>query len=89
MRTRMGQAVIELCLGIVAIMVIVSAFYYFARHMAKSLEVQNHLRQRGATYSARVKVEDSFAKEVFGRETLNVNEPHGVVNRTIPQTWPE
>jgi len=86
-RTRRGQAVIELCLGLVAILTIVSALYYFARHMTKSLEVQNHLRQNGATYSARIKIEEDFAKEVFGRQNLDVNEPHGVVNRTIPESW--
>jgi len=89
MRIEPGQAVVELCLGLVAILIVVSALCYFSRHMTKSLEVQNHLRQDGATYSARIMVDEPLAKELLGRRNIDVNEPHGAVSRTIPESWVE
>ena len=83
MRTRRGQALIELTLGLFALALLVSAFAYVVQYMVRSLRVQNQLRTPSPIYSDRVKLDDFAAAEVFGQKTLHVNEPHGQTDRSI------
>lgn len=81
--TKQGQAIIELALGLVAIMILVSAFFYLARYMAKSLKIQNQLRSPSPIYAESIKLDDFASEEVFGQKNLHINEPHGTTDRTI------
>jgi len=83
MRTRLGQALIELTLGLFAIALLVSAFVYFAQYMTRSLKIQNHLRSRAPIYADSIRLDAFAADEVFGMKNLHINEPHGSTDRTI------
>jgi len=83
MRTERGQAVIELAIGLVAIMILTSAFFYLSRYMAKSLRIQNQIRSPTPVYATSIELDDFASEEVFGMKNLHINEPHGVTDRSI------
>ena len=84
MRTRRGQALMELAVGMFTIALLLSAVFVFTRYIARSLEIQNHLRSSGwETYADSIRVDDFAAKEVFGSPVLHIREPRGVTDRTI------
>jgi len=56
MRTRRGQAMIELALGMLALVMVVSALCGFAVYVARSLEVQNSARSGSRVSGGDVKV---------------------------------
>jgi len=81
--TKRGQAVIELAIGLVVVIVLVSAFFYLAHYMTKSLKIQNQLRSPTPVYADSIELDAFAAKEVFGMKNLHINEPHGTTDRTI------
>ena len=83
-RTRRGQALIELAVGMLTLALIVSALCVFVRYITRSLEIENHIRAPGqATHTAEVQLDDFAADKVFGTRTLDIKEPRGVTDRTI------
>ena len=84
MRTRRGQALIELAVGMFTIALLMSAFFFFVKYIVRSLEIQNHLRSPGqATYADSIKLDDFAANEVFGLKNLHIMEPRGATDRSI------
>ena len=83
-RTRRGQALIELAVGMLTLALIVSALCVFVRYITRSLEIENHIRAPGqATHTAEVQLDDFAADKVFGTRTLDIKEPRGATDRTI------
>ena len=83
-RTRRGQALMELAVGMLTIAILLSALFYFVKYTVRSLEIQNHLRSPGqATYADSIKLDDFAAKKVFGLKNLHIKEPRGTTDRTI------
>jgi len=80
---RRGQAVIELTIGLVVVLILVSAFFYLSRYMAKSLKIQNQLRSPTPVYAASIELNDFARTAVFGMKNLHINEPHGTTDRKI------
>ena len=84
MRTRRGQALMELAVGMFTTALLLSASFFFVKYIARSLEIQNHLRTPGqATYADSIKLDDFAANEVFGMKNLHIMEPRGETDRTI------
>ena len=84
MRTRRGQALMELAVGMFTLALLLSAILVFTRFIARSLEIQNHLRSSGqATYADKIELEDFAANEIFGFRNLHILEPRGTTDRTI------
>ena len=84
MRTRRGQALMELAVGMFTLALLLSAIFVFVRYIARSLEIENHLRSPGqATYADKIKLDDFAANSVFGSKSLHIMEPRGVTDRTI------
>jgi len=81
MRTRRGQALMELAVGMFAIALVAGCLTVFAVFMAKSLAVQNSLRSSSPQPSG-AKVEfGEFLYGIVGRHWLIVNE-----SVTLPST---
>ena len=83
---RRGQALMELAVGMFALALVVSALCGFAVYIAKSLKMQNALREGNGGISAKIdRVEvGAFASEyLFGRETLVIREKVTLPERTI------
>lgn len=81
-----GQALMELVIGMFALALVVSALCGFAVYIAKSLRVQNELRQNdGRTNSGSDSVEvGGFASRyVFGNEALRIEERVELPDRMI------
>ena len=89
MRTKAkgGQALMELAVGMFAIALIVTVLCAFAQYIAKSLEMENHIRSHTATYAAKIELERFAVEKVFGAQTLHIMEPHGPTDRSIPRSW--
>ena len=84
MRTRRGQALMELAVGMLTIAILLSASFFLVKYMARSLQIQNHLRTPGqATYADSIRLDDFAANEVFGMKNLHIMEPRGETDRTI------
>ena len=81
---RRGQALMELAVGMFTTALLLSASFFFVKYIARSLEIQNHLRTPGqATYADSIKLDDFAANEVFGMKNLHIMEPRGETDRTI------
>ena len=74
----------ELAVGMFALALIVSVLCVFARYIAKSLEIQNHVRSSNAVFGAKVEVDKFVAETVVGDDNLHISEPHGPTDRNIP-----
>ena len=84
MRTRRGQALMELVVGMFTLALLLSASFYFIRYIVRSLEIENHLRKPGqGTYADSIKLDDFAVNEVFGLKNLHIMEPRGETDRTI------
>ena len=84
MRTRRGQALVELAVGMLTIAILLSAIFFFVKYIVRSLEIQNHLRSPGqATYADSIKLDAFASKEVFGMKNLHIMEPRGETDRSI------
>ena len=84
MRTRRGQALMELAVGMLTIAILLSAFFFFVKYIVRSLEIENHLRKPGqGTYADSIELDDFAAKEVFGLKNLHIMEPRGTTDRSI------
>ena len=84
MRTRRGQALMELAVGMFTIALLLSASFFFVKYIVRSLEIENHLRSSGqATFSDSIKLDDFAANEVFGLKNLHIMEPRGTTDRSI------
>lgn len=83
MRIRLGQALMELAVGMFALALVVSALCVFVRYIAKSLSMENHIRCGSAIIAAQIELDDFAAKNVFGSEVLHIKEPRGDPDRTI------
>ena len=74
----------ELAVGMLTLAILVSALCAFVVFIAKSLEIQNHLRSPGqATYAAKVELDAFVADRVFGTRNLHIMEPRGNTDRAI------
>ena len=74
----------ELAVGMFTTALLLSASFFFVKYIARSLEIQNHLRTPGqATYADSIKLDDFAANEVFGMKNLHIMEPRGETDRTI------
>ena len=74
----------ELAVGMFTIALIVGALFHFVRYIARSLEIENHIRKPGqGTYADSIRLEDFAANEIFGMKNLHIKEPRGVTDRTI------
>lgn len=80
MRTRRGQALMELAVGLFSLALVVSFLCGFAVYIASSLEAQNNLRVGLGTgggqntKSGSVEVGQFAAERLFGSETLEYKE---------------
>ena len=84
MRTRRGQALMELAVGMLTIAILLSAYFFFVKYIVRSLEIENHLRKPGqGTYADSIELDDFAAKEVFGLKNLHIMEPRGTTDRSI------
>ena len=74
----------ELAVGMFTTALLLSASFFFVKYIARSLEIQNHLRTPGqATYADSIKLDDFAANEVFGMKNLHIMEPRGTTDRSI------
>ena len=74
----------ELAVGMLTIAILLSASFFLVKYMARSLQIQNHLRTPGqATYADSIRLDDFAANEVFGMKNLHIMEPRGETDRTI------
>ena len=74
----------ELAVGMFTIALVVGALLTFVRYIARSLEIENHIRKPGqGTYADSIRLEDFAANEIFGMRNLHIKEPRGVTDRTI------
>ena len=84
MRTRRGQALIELAVGMFTAALILGALFSFVSYITRSLEIENHLRKPGqGTYADKIELDDFASREIFGMKSLHILEPRGVTDRTI------
>ena len=80
MRTRRGQALMELAVGLFALALVTSALCAFAVYIATSLKAQNDLRSGlghgggSNEKSDSVEVADFAEEHLFGRATLEIRE---------------
>jgi len=74
MRTKRGQAMIELAFGMFALALVVSALCGFAVCIARSLEMQNSLRVKSPSQHDEVQVSEFAAQYVFGKQTVDIKE---------------
>lgn len=82
MRTKRGQALIELAAGMLALAIVVSALCAFAVYIVKSLGVQNSLRSSSPKMNETVEI-GAFAERYFaGTDKLKMNEKW-----VAPPTW--
>lgn len=81
-RSRRGQALMELAVGMFALALVVSALCGFATYIAKSLRVQNHVRT-GGPKSDSVEVGDFAAEHVFGATKIQIKEKLKLPETTI------
>ena len=83
-RAKAGQALMELAVGMFTLALLLSAIFAFTHYIARSLEIQNHLRSPGqATYADKIELGDFAANEVFGLKSLHIMEPRGTTDRSI------
>ena len=74
MRTRRGQALMELAVGMFAIALVAGCLCVFAVFIAKSLKVQNSLRSSSPKPSGEKVEFGDFLQGVLGRHWLVVDE---------------
>jgi len=74
MRTKRGQAMIELAVGMFAVALVVSALCGFAIYIARSLEMQNSLRVKSPSQHDEMQVSDFAAQYIFGKRTIDIRE---------------
>lgn len=82
-RTRRGQALMELAVGMFAFALVVTALCGFAVYIAKSLKMQNSLRTGASTQTATVEFTTFGAKYVFGAERLTIKESVSIPGTAI------
>ena len=82
MRTRRGQAMMELAVGMFAIALVVSVLSVFAVFIAKSLKVQNSLRSSSPQPSGEKVPFGDFLHHILGQRNLIVRE-----NVVLPGTY--
>ena len=82
MRTRRGQALMELAVGMFALALVVSALCGFALYIVKSLRVQNSLRSSAPQPSGEKVELGGILEQVTARKYLIVDE-----KVVMPPTW--
>ena len=82
MRTRRGQALMEMAVGMFAIALVAGCLCVFAVFIAKSLVVQNSLRSSSPQPSGEKVEFGEFLYPVVGQRWLVVDE-----KVSMPQTW--
>lgn len=86
-RVHSGQALVELAAGLFTLALIMSALCVFVEYIAKSLDMENHIRSGDrATIQAKIPVDDFANEHVFGSNELHIKEPRGSTDREIPKT---
>ena len=83
MRTRRGQALMELAVGMFAIALVAGCLCVFAVFIAKSLRVQNSLRSSAPQPSGEKVEFGEFLHGVLGRHWLVVQESVALPPTTI------
>lgn len=76
LRTKRGQALMELAVGIFTVTLLVSLLWSFVVYTVKSLRIQNHLRRKPAVIAAEVDVDELTAKYVTHDAQLHIHEPY-------------
>ena len=84
MRTRRGQALMELAVGMFALALVVSALCGFALYIVKSLRVQNSLRSSAPQPSGEKVELGGVLEQVTARKHLIIDE-----KVVLPPTWVE
>lgn len=84
MRTRRGQAIIEMIAGIFTIALLVSVAVSFCAVVTESLRIENHLREGQTAQTGGEALLDDLVAKLFGMEKLHFREPRGNVSREIP-----
>ena len=74
MRTRRGQALMELAAGLFALALVVSSLCGFAVYIVKSLRVQNSLRSSSPQMNENVEIGEFARVNFAGRNILKMNE---------------
>ena len=74
MRTRRGQAMVELAAGMFAIALVVSALTAFAVYIVRSLRVQNSLRGSSPEWNVDVEIGDFAEKWYADTTSIPMNE---------------
>lgn len=72
MRTRRGQALIELAVGILAVAIVVSALTGFALYIVRSLRAQNTARAGASEGNGKVETQIFLGNDTI--ETMTVDE---------------
>ena len=70
----LGQALIELAVGMLALAILVSALCAFAVYIARSLEVQNSLRGPEPKMNKPVKLDDFAVRHFAGKDHIKMEE---------------
>ena len=83
MRTRRGQALMELAVGMFAVALVAGCLCVFAVFIAKSLRVQNSLRSSAPQPSGEKVEFGEFLYRVVGRHWLVVDEKVNLPSTTI------
>ena len=83
MRTRRGQALMELAVGMFAVALVAGCLCVFAVFIAKSLRVQNSLRSSAPQPSGEKVEFGEFLYRVIGRHWLVVEESVSLPPTTI------
>ena len=90
-RMRRGQALTELAVGLLALVIVVLSLVVFAHYIVRSLEIENSLRGRPKGVADKIELEkvdvSGFASEkIFGTKVLHIKEPmpNPRPSRTIP-----
>lgn len=83
MRTKRGQALLELACGMFTLALLIGLLTIFARYIVRSLEIQNHLRGANRGVSDKIELDAFAAESIFGSRNLHIKEPFSGSSRSI------
>jgi len=72
--THRGQALMELALGLFALLLLVTALTAFAAYIVRSLKMQNSLRVKSSSQHDAVEVSPFAVDNLFGTQRLEIRE---------------
>jgi len=74
----------ELAVGMFALALVVSALVTFTLYIARSLEIENHLRGHQRGVADKIKLGAFEESQLFGVRQLHIKEPFASTSRSIP-----